>query len=207
MPLALTRATVGQLFLLVSITAAFGGDKETTSFHPRPITDYPHQQTSERVTIAAEEFESDEQARPAFGKKNPYQLGILPVLVIVQNKTGKALRMDRIKAVYVMPDNTRIESTPAAELRTLHGARQPKVINSPLPGIGAIGSRSKQPLSQWEIEGRAFAARVLPPGEVASGFFYFQSGRKPGATLYVSGLEDAASGHELLYFEIPLSAN
>ena len=205
MPLALKRATVG-VFVLLSITAARGADKDPGSFHPRPLSDYPHQQTSEKVTIAAEEFESDDQARPAFGKKNPYQFGILPVLLLVQNNTGKALRLDRLRAVYVMPDNTRIESTPAAELRTLHGARQPKVISSPLPGIGAIGSRSKQPLSQWEIEGRAFAARALPPGETASGFFYFQSGRKPGARLYVSGLKDAASGQELLYFEIPLSA-
>jgi hypothetical protein len=206
MPLAVKRATVGGLLLLVSISAVSGADKDSGSFRPRPLSDYPHKQTSEMVTIAAEEFESDEQARPAFGKKNPYQYGILPVLVLVQNNTGKALRLDRMRVIYVMPDNTRIESTPAAELRSLHGARQPKVINSPLPGIGSIGSRSKQPLSQWEIEGRAFSARVLPPGEIASGFFYFQSGRKPGATLYVSGLAEAA-GRELLFFEIPLSSN
>lgn len=206
MPLALKHATVVKLLLIVSISAAYGADKDAgVTFRPGPVESYAHRQSSEHVTVAAEEFETDEQARPAFGKHNPYKYGVLPVLLVVKNDTGKALRLDHLRAVYVMPDNTRIESTPAGELHSLHGARQPKVVNSPLPGIGTRTSRGKQPLSQWEIEGRAFAARVLPPGETASGFFYFQSGRKPGATLYLSGIQEAATGRDLLYFEIPLS--
>lgn len=184
---------------MVSISAAPGADKDSAApFRPAPVETYTHRQSSEHVTVAAEEFETDEQARPAFGRHNPYKYGILPVLLVVKNDTGKALRLDHLRAVYVMPDNTRIENTPAVELHSLHGAREPKVVRSPLPG-------SKQPLSQWEIEGRAFAARVLPPGETASGFVYFQSGRKPGATLYLSGIQEAATGQDLLYFEIPLS--
>lgn len=192
--------------LLLSISAVYSADKDSANtFRARPIDSYAHRQSSEKVTIAAEEFETDEQARPAFGKHNPYKYGVLPVLLVMKNDTGKALRVDRLRAVYVMPDNTRIESTPAGELRSLHGARMPKVVSSPLPGIGSKSSSGKQPLSQWEIEGRAFAARILAPGETASGFVYFQSGRKPGAILYVSGIQEAASGQDLLYFEIPLS--
>lgn len=206
MLLALKRATVANLLLMLSISAAYSADKDAAvTFQPGPIESYAHRQSSEHVTIAAQEFETDEQSRAAFGKHNPYKYGVLPVLLVLKNETGKALRLDRLRAVYVMPDNTRIESTPAAELHTLQGARPPKVISSPLPGIGARGSRSRQPLSQWEIEGRAFSARVLPPGETASGFVYFQSGRKPGATLYLSGIQEAGTGRDLLYFEIPLS--
>lgn len=191
---------------MVSISAAPGADKEhAAAFRPAPVEAYQHRQSSEHVTVAAEEFESDEQARPAFGKHNPYKYGILPVLLVIKNDTGKALRLDRLRAVYVMPDNTRIESTPAGELRSLHGVREPNVVTPPLPGIGNRTSHRKQPLSQWEIEGRAFAARVLPAGETASGFVYFQSGRKPGATLYLSGMQEADTGRDLLYFEIPLS--
>jgi len=162
MPLALKHATVVKLLLMVSISAAYGADKDAgVTFRPGPVDSYAHRQSSEHVTVAAEEFETDEQARAAFGKHNPYKYGVLPVLLVVKNDTGKALRLDHLRAVYVMPDNTRIESTPAGELHSLHGARQPKVVNSPLPGSGARTSRGKQPLSQWEIEGRAFAARGL----------------------------------------------
>jgi hypothetical protein len=67
-------------------------------------------------------------------------------------------------------------------------------------------SKIKQPLGEWEIEGRAFAAEMIPPGESASGFFYFQTGHRSGSTLFVSGLRDAASNQELIYFELPLAA-
>jgi hypothetical protein len=62
----------------------------------------------------------------------------------------------------------------------------------------------KNPLDTWEIEGRAFAAQVLPPGQSASGFFYFQTGYQKGSSLYLSGMSEAESGQELLYFEIPI---
>jgi len=64
----------------------------------------------------------------------------------------------------------------------------------------------KSPLDTWQIEGRAFAAQVLPPGQSASGFFYFQTGYQRGASLYLSGLREADSGRELLYFEVPMVA-
>jgi len=51
----------------------------------------------------------------------------------------------------------------------------------------------------------AFAAKMLPPGQSASGFFYFQTGFMRSSTLFVSGLKDAKSGEEIFYFEIPLT--
>ena len=45
---------------------------------------------------------------------------------------------------------------------------------------------------------------MLPAGQTASGFFYFQTGLQRGATLYLSGLAEAGTGQELFYYEIPL---
>jgi hypothetical protein len=38
----------------------------------------------------------------------------------------------------------------------------------------------------------------------ASGFFYFQTGLQRDATLYISGITEAGTGRELLFFEVPL---
>jgi hypothetical protein len=65
---------------------------------------------------------------------------------------------------------------------------------------------SKNPLAEWEVEGRAFAAKMIPPGQAASGFVYFQAPlNSDAASVYISGLENAVTGKELFYFEIPLS--
>jgi hypothetical protein len=45
---------------------------------------------------------------------------------------------------------------------------------------------------------------MIPPGQSAGGFFYFQTGHGPNARLYVTGIAEASSGRELLYFEFPL---
>jgi hypothetical protein len=179
-------------------------DNDKTTFQAKPVSEYPHRQTSEKVTIAASPFMTDEQTKEPFGKLNPWRLGVLPVLVVIQNDGKDAIRTDRLKFVYVLPDNGRIEATPAGDVKYLEGARRPKTVQGPLGGVHV--SKGKSPLGEWEIEGRAFSAKMIPPGQSASGFVYFQTpDSSDAASIYISGLVNAASGNELYYFEIPLS--
>ena len=188
----------------VLTVALLGADR--TTFQSKPVDQYPHRQISEKVTIAAQPFLTDEEAKEAFGKLNPWRYGVLPVLVVIQNDGKETLRLDRMKVSYVLPDNTRIEATPASDVKYAHGVKAPKNLPSPsIPGLH-IGQGGKNPLAAWEIEGRAFAAKVLPPGQSASGFFYFQTpDTSAAASIYIDGLINAVSGSQLYYFEIPLS--
>lgn len=200
-----------RLALLMSIAAAAGpnkaaaGEKEHPKFELAPAASYASHQTSEKVTIGASVYDSAEKAKTAFGKLNPYQYGITPVLVVIQNDSGKTIRVDRIRVDYVAPDGSHVDATPAADVRYLRGPTNPKMVPTPIPGVGAGIGRHKNPLDAWEIEGRAFAAKVIPTGESAGGFFYFQTGHRPHSRLYVSGMQEAGSGRELLYFEFPLN--
>jgi hypothetical protein len=199
-----------RLALLMSIAAVAGlnkaapAEKDRTKFEISPAVSYASHQTSEKVTIGATAYDTAEKARTAFGKLNPYQYGVLPVLVVIQNDGEQALRLDRVRVDYVAPDGNHVEATPAADVRYLSGPRQPKVVTGPLPTAGPRISRKKNPLDAWEIEGRAFSAKMIPPGQSAGGFFYFQTGHQPRARLYVTGIAEASSGRELLYFEFPL---
>jgi hypothetical protein len=121
--------------------------------------------------------------------------------MVIQNDSKKAIRLDRIKMEYIDRDRTRIDNTPAAEVPYAKGPTRPSFNPSPIPGVKF---NKKNPLAAEEIELRAWAAKMLPPGESAHGFVYFQTGHRPGAKLYVTGLEDAASGKELFYFDVPL---
>jgi hypothetical protein len=192
------------LILIAGASLLCAADKDKITFQPKPIGDYPHRQTSEKVTIAAAAFVTDEQAREAFGKLNPWRFGVLPVLVVIQNDGKDAIRVDQAKFVYVLPDNGRVDATPASDVKYLEGARKPGQVAGPLGGIRV--SKGKNPLGEWEIEGRAFSAKMIPAGQSASGFVYFQTPDISDASLlYVSGLINAASGNQLYYFEIPFS--
>jgi hypothetical protein len=191
-----------RLVLLLSIAAAFAADKDAP-FRAAPAANYKNHQTNEKVTIGVEPYDSGEKLKAAFGKLNPYDYGVLPVLVVIQNDGNQTIRLDRIKAEYVGPGNNRVEATPARDVRYLRGPDRPKMIPGPAGRI-KIGKGKKNPLDAWEIEGRAFSAQMLPAGQSASGFFYFQTGLQTGSTLYLNGLREAGTGKELFYFEIPL---
>jgi len=181
---------------------ALPNKKEDAKFTPGAAASYRSHQTSEKVTIGVLPYFNDEDTRPVFGKHNPYTYGVLPVLVVIQNDSPKTIKVQSLQAVWAGPNGDKVDATPAKDVRYLNGPTRPSSMPRP-PGMPPkiVG---KNPLDTWEIEGRAFAAQVLPPGQSASGFFYFQTGYQRGASLYLSGLREAESGRELLYFEIPI---
>jgi hypothetical protein len=202
------KLTIKPLILLLGVAAmlptSVAKEKERPKFTPGPAASYACRQTSQNVTIGAAALLSDTQTQPAFGKLNPNDIGILPVLVVIQNDTNQTLTLENMKVELTTPDRQHVEATPPADLRYLHGAVLPNVAASPVPGAPPRVSRKKNPLASWEIEGRAFVARMLPPKERASGFFYFRTPFREGSTLYLTGLREAQTGKDLFYFEILL---
>jgi len=184
----------------MSIAAAFAADKEAP-FKAAPASSYAHHQTNGDVTIGVDAYASGEKIKAAFGKLDPYQQGVLPVLVVVQNDGKETIRLDRLKVEYVGPSGTRVIATPPKDVRYTRGPDRPTLGNN-----GPLGKlrTKKNPLDAWEIEGRGFAAQMLPAGQSAAGFFYFQIGLETGATIYISGMSEAKSGKDLFYFEVPL---
>ena len=175
-------------------------DKKSASLTVKNAHELPYRLQVAGVVIAAHPVVEEQDVRLVFGKLNPNRYGVLPLLVAVTNDSAKTVRLEGMSVEYSPLGSKPIESIPAQEVPYLHSPAKPKVKINPLP----IPSSSKNPLSAWEIEGRAFAAKMLPPGESASGLFYFQADHRTQATVYIRGLRDAASGEELFYFEIPI---
>ena len=192
------------LIVLLSIPAAMAVDKDKGRFVPGPASSYAGHQTQEGITIAAIPYISEEQAKSAFAKVNPYEHGILPVLVIVENGSGQALRMD-LKVQFVDPDNRHLDAYPAEDLIYYQGVKKPPTIGptTSLP-IRLPRRQKKGPLNTPEIVNRALSVKLVPKGETAYGFFYFEADYRPGSKLYLTGLSDASSGKEYFYFDLPL---
>src|SRR5580698_2036343 len=193
------------LMVLLSI-AAKGGDDKDKRFDPGPASSYPGHQTLDKITIAAVPYITEEQSKIAFGKAFPSKYGVLPVLVIIENGTGKALRLD-LEAEFIDPGNRHVEATPAEDVIFIgSGVKRPKLPGqTPYPNPFPHGPK-KGPLNTDEITTRAFAAKMLPAGESAFGFFYFQTPHMPCSKIYLTGLKDATTGKDYFYFEVPIDA-
>jgi hypothetical protein len=193
------RRTSACALVLLSINA-LAGDKEHAKYAVSAASSYPNHQTQEKITVAAQPFTTSEQAASAFGKVNPYAHGILPILVVIENGTGKTIRVD-LKAEWEDLDRHHIDAMAPADVVLFNGGHKAPGIpgTSPIPR-----KKQKGPLHTWEIEGRAFNAKLIPPGESASGFIYFESTFQPGGKLVLSGLKDAGTGQDYFFFEIPV---
>ena len=196
--------TVTSIALFAGFAVAGAADKEP-HFAPGAAVSYPQRQTSDKVTIAAVPYVTAEQTRLAFGKLDPNRYGILPLLIVIQNDGSQTLRFDSMRVEYVTSDRRHVDATAAKDVPYLSGAREPRIENGPIPGKGTHVKKVKNPLANGEIGIRAFSAPVLPPGDQASGFLYFQTAYRLGAKVYITGIKESATGKELLYFEIPLS--
>src|SRR5690348_10521024 len=114
-----------RLALFMSIAAAFAADKEHAAFQPPPAASFAQKQTSGRLTVGAEPYVSGEKLKAAFGKLVPYQYGVLPVLVAMQNDSDSTIRLENLRVEYVGPNGDRVEATPAKDVRYAVGPRRP----------------------------------------------------------------------------------
>lgn len=193
-------------FAMVCIVAATGAEKP--HFAPGPASSYPYKQTNDHVTVAVAAYDTEELAHTAFGKLNPYQHGVLPVLVIIQNDTDKSLSLEGIQTQYEALDGEKIDPTPSDDVKFVgQTAKVPGGSGPSRLPIPKMGGKKKSPLDDLAVTERAFSARMLPPHESANGFFYFQTKNRPGAKLYLTGIREAMTGQGIVYFEIPLDAN
>jgi hypothetical protein len=169
-------------------------------FQPGPAADYAHQ-TSDKVTVGAKSFDNEQLTAEAFGKKTDLlRYGVLPVLVVIENKRDKALDLRDLEVNLVGADGRHVAAVSPEDIPFLSSSgKHPSQSPVPLPL-----PKKKNPLNSPEIVSRAFSAKMLPPGDSATGFFYFEARSEAGDKLYLNGLRDARSGQDILYFEFPM---
>src|SRR5262245_51459823 len=134
-----------RLALILSIAAASAADKETP-FKAQPAGSYPAHQTSSQITIGVDPYTASDKLKIAFGKLDPNEYGVLPVLVVIQNDGDKAIKLSGLKAEYVGPNRERIEATPAREVRYLRPPQRPNMIPGPAGKVKVLTTK-KNPLN------------------------------------------------------------
>ena len=193
-----------QFIVLIAATAgAFGADKN--QFKPEALESYANAQKVSGLTLAADAYHEADRAKLAFGSKaKPYEQGVLPVMLIIRNDSNRTVTLDGMRVEY-QADRTRAEAIPAIEVPFVRSAQRPQLNSTgPIPGRVSV-RRQKNPLNAQEIQDRAFAARMLPPGEMATGFLYFQTLYRENAILYITGIKDPATGQDLFFIEVPVN--
>jgi hypothetical protein len=187
--------------LIISLGLVLAAAVDQAPFRPKAPDSYPSHQKVGPLVLAAVKFETDAETKPLFGGVNPNEHGVLPVLLVLENRGEDTLLLDRMRVVY-QAGRYEVQPTPARELPAIAGPRRPSMgprTPIPLP-------KKKNPLAKEEFETRAFAAKTLLKGEMAYGFFYFETRHQPNAILYITGIREGVSGKELFFVEVPIDS-
>ena len=179
----------------------------------------PARDAHDGLLIAADPYTDPTQYKARFGKKTPYEVGILAMDVYFRNDTDKPIRMDleSIRLLLAPPDVARqrfgaISVEDVAD-RILHkGGPNPTTPRRPIsiPGRGPNKSRNKE-LNELVMALRpgAFEMDILPPRSSVHGFFFFDVNHRydwlPYAKFYVPDLKFMDTKQALLFFEVDLS--
>ncbi|MDR3717344.1 MAG: hypothetical protein P4K98_00980 [Bryobacteraceae bacterium] len=199
--------TISALLLSLFALAAWCGGAPNSSdpvqpFRPAPAAAWPSHQSVGEVTFAAVRYESDADTHPVFGKVNPNEHGVLPVLLIIENKGNQNLLLDQMKIQFMAPGGIRLDPTPAKDLPYLIGPKRPGP-SYPVP-IPLPKRKNKNALAEVAIDSRAWGAKNVLPGESAHGFFYFQTEWRRNSYVYISGIREGRSLKELFFAEVPM---
>jgi len=172
-----------------------------STFKAKPAAEYPSHQDLGKLKVAAVKFESDEETKPAFGKVNPNEYGVLPVYLILENTGEQTLLLDRMKVAFQFSGGE-IAPTLPGDLPYLISPKKPNTgptvpIPIPLP-------KKKNPMGGVELQTRAWSAKTLLKGESATGFFYFQARYRKNAKIYITGIREGVTNKELFYVDVAM---
>ena len=196
------RLGLVSLSITAGLCVAVGISAADKMFQAGHATDYAHQ-VSDHVTLGAKPFDTEEQTAEVFGKRaDLLKYGIVPVLIVIENGRDKSLDLQGIKVSLVASDGRHVDAMNPEDLQFQGKHRRPS--GGPVPGVPIPLPKRGNPFTTPEVSDRVFSARMLPPKDSANGFFFFEARPEPGDKLYVTGIKDARSGEEIMYFEFPL---
>jgi hypothetical protein len=162
---------------------------------------------SEKISIAAEPYETDEKLK--LFRVNYMEYGFLPVRLIVTNDSDKTLSLDDARIVFVTADGMRVAAADPEDIdrRTTQIGQTGETIPLPFP-LPPIRRKpkTKDPKIEEDFKDFEYTAASVGPHSSAAGFlFYDVKGVKEplvGAHLVLRKLAWSPSGSALYDFEV-----
>jgi hypothetical protein len=207
------RETQRKLLLLAAFLLCVAGAARSQQIDPKAL---PAHEEHEGVVVAVDPYADATRSKERFGKKHPYQAGLLAVEVIIRNDNLRPIRLNlgAIRLLIEPPGHSRQRIEPL-ELEVVVEKIVHKEKGGPNPTMPRIPIPTRKPSrsKEWqEVEAAlapaAFVNDILPPQATVRGFLFFDLARRfewvNYAQLYVPELKYMDDGQALFFFEVGL---
>jgi hypothetical protein len=181
-----------------------------------PLT-LPSRDAHQNLLIVADPYVSADRYKGTFGKKSPYEAGIVAIDVFFRNDNDSPIRLnpDTIELVVSPPGGVRQRLAPlspedVADRTVLKTSPNPTVRRRlPFPTGGSNSGKGKN----WDemvstLRSMALGTAVLPPHATVHGYLFFDLNHEFDAIrhshLFIPDLSFMGSNKALFFFEIDL---
>ncbi len=164
--------------------------------------------------MAADPWVRPDEYKARFGKKTPYDAGIIAIDVYFRNDGPRPIRLNlnTIRLTISMPNETDQELAPLRP-EAVAGAvydtrpRKPGVRRLPIPTGSGNKSKQEQELIM-SLRGVQLSTDLIPPKTVVNGLLYFDLDNHFNyvafARVYIPDLSEMGTNKALLFFDVPL---
>ena len=206
---AIAPLLLGLLFAAQSVSPASAQQLDPASL--------PAHDSHQGLLVAVDPFTSAARYKDKFGKRTPYDAGILALDVYFRNDGGVPVRVNlaTIRLLMGEPGGSRqhlepLSSNEVADAVLLKPAKEPSARRFPVPGSGVKPPRDKN----WEafasvVRSSALSTEVIAPHSTAHGLFYFDVNHHydwlSNARFEVPDLSFMLDNKALFFFEIDLA--
>lgn len=199
------------MLLVLLVLPAFAQQKDPASL--------PAREEHAGLLVAADPYDDAQRSKERFGKKHPFEAGILALEVYFRNDTDKAIRVDLslIRLVLEIPDEGRQRLMPLSVEDVVNAivykeGIKPTVPRKPRPSpLPRSTGRKDKEVKQVDdvLRPLAFEMDVLPPRAILHGLFFFHLDHRFDllryAQLYIPDLKFLPDDKPLMFFEVDLS--
>ncbi len=169
------------------------------------------------MSVSVNPITDSAHAKDLFGKANPLPAGILPVEVILQNKTAHAIRINLTTVqleVHIHDERQDVDWLTPGEVANaiIHpdGPPPPKQRRVPVIGLGIPGNDKKVEKLALILRPLTLDSDVIPPLATIHGYLFFNLSHElnqvPSSSLYLPDAVVLPSNDPLIFFEVPLGS-
>lgn len=185
-----------------------------TTATPSSAPSLPHDEHG-GMAVSVNPITDSARAKDTFGKANPLPAGILPVEVILQNKTPHAIRINLTTVqleVHIHDERQDVDWLTPGEVANAivhpEGPPAPKQRRVPIIGLGIPGNDKKVEKLALILRPLTLDSDVIPPLATIHGFLFFNLSHElnqvPSSSLYLPDAVFLPSNDPLIFFEVPL---
>ncbi len=200
------RVSIWLVMFWLGTGSLWGKKYQVREIQIRPAAEYAAHQDFQGMVFAGQVFNTQESIQQIFDTKALFKHGIMPVLIVIENRNNFAVRIHSNDIFLIGPDNLQHRALKVEDVLISVAFDRPLSSASTNPRM--VLGRINRKLSS-DFEHKSFAEKLIAPGGSDYGVVFFtllQGEALQGARLYLPEIHNITENEPLIFFEFELNA-